>query len=208
MLHYPAVKKIIQDRFADIRSFTLIEMMVAVAIFSFVLILGSGIFVLSVRQESNAIAVQNAQDNLRYVLQEMARTIRVSTWNTNGTGCPAGNSYPTTSTPNGTFNALPITSYNLINPNNTSTQVGAICYYLSSGTIYETVPNLSISSLPLTGPNVSISNLSFYTQNFGSSSAQARVTILVDLSVANSAICSTSNPCVVQATTSLRNLNQ
>ena len=58
--------------------FTLIEMLVTVLVFSMLVIIITGIFAQAVRVERQAVLSQRIQENAMYVLESMAKEIRVS----------------------------------------------------------------------------------------------------------------------------------
>ncbi len=60
------------------KGFTLIEMLVAIGIFSIVISIATGGFVSSLRTERQAAALISAQSNASLVLEQMAREIRTS----------------------------------------------------------------------------------------------------------------------------------
>lgn len=64
------------------KGFTLIELIVAMAIFVVVISLTMGIFVKAIEGQRKVKAIQNVQENARFVLERMAREIRMSTINT------------------------------------------------------------------------------------------------------------------------------
>ncbi len=57
---------------------TLIEMMVAVAIFSVVMLSATKIFQMVVESQRSAIAAQNLQESMKYALEVMAKEIRMA----------------------------------------------------------------------------------------------------------------------------------
>ncbi len=62
--------------------FTLIEMIVAIAIFSVVMISVAGVLLSSFKAQRKSFALQNAQSNARYLMEYMVREIRMSKINT------------------------------------------------------------------------------------------------------------------------------
>ena len=58
------------------KGFTLLEMIVALGIFSIVAVLTAGTIVSFNRVQKKTINIQNAHDNIRYALETMARAIR------------------------------------------------------------------------------------------------------------------------------------
>src|SRR3989344_7091484 len=70
------------------RGFTLIELMVAVGVFSIAITASSGLFITSLRGQQRTYVVQNLADNARYAMEAMAKEIRMGS---GFSGC-AGNS--------------------------------------------------------------------------------------------------------------------
>lgn len=62
--------------------FTLIELLVAVTVFSLVIIVAVGLLTAAIRNQRRSIAIQNVQDNGRYLIGLMAKEIRMSEFNT------------------------------------------------------------------------------------------------------------------------------
>ena len=57
---------------------TLIELLVAVTLFSVIMLSATAIFKIMVEGQRNAIAAQNAQESMRYVFEVMAKEIRMA----------------------------------------------------------------------------------------------------------------------------------
>lgn len=64
---------------------TLIELLVAIAIFFTVLVILISIFVISVKNQRRAFIVQNLQDNARFMIETISKEVRTSKINTNDT---------------------------------------------------------------------------------------------------------------------------
>ena len=60
------------------RGVSLIELMVALAIFSVLILLATQIFKMVVDGQRSAIAAQNVQENMRYALEKMGKEIRMA----------------------------------------------------------------------------------------------------------------------------------
>lgn len=74
------MKKINQNHFCfknNIRGFTLIEMLVAVFMFSVVMAVASGFFAKTMVLQRRLFLMQQVQENVNFVLESMAREIRV-----------------------------------------------------------------------------------------------------------------------------------
>lgn len=61
-----------------LKSFTLIEIIVAIAAFSIVVVAITGVFVNSIKGQQKIKDLQNVQDEIRYVLEFMSREIRMA----------------------------------------------------------------------------------------------------------------------------------
>lgn len=112
--------------------FTFIETIVAVAIFSLVVVMVVGIFISIIQAQRKGLASQKVQENARYVLEMMAREIRMSEINTAA----------------GLQNSLDITAHK-------ATGDEAILYSLSN---YQIMRN----GQPITSDQVKINYLGFY----------------------------------------------
>ena len=62
----------------NLGGFTLIEMMVAVSIFVFIVTAGSGIFISSLRVQRQGLASQQLLDQTSYVIEYMSRALRMA----------------------------------------------------------------------------------------------------------------------------------
>ena len=98
--------------------FTLIETLAAIWIFSVVMVLMSGIFVTFLDLQRRAFNLQQAEENVSFVLESMAKEIRVSQIAGPDTNCPDS----------------PAASLNITHPVN-----GNITYSLSDGAIHRNV---------------------------------------------------------------------
>ncbi|OGZ35837.1 MAG: hypothetical protein A3A94_01630 [Candidatus Portnoybacteria bacterium RIFCSPLOWO2_01_FULL_43_11] len=71
----------IQD---DSKGFTLLELMVAVAVFVFVVLIGTGAFLTVLNAQRKASSLRVAQDNIRFTMEYMTKEIRMGTLYTCG----------------------------------------------------------------------------------------------------------------------------
>lgn len=146
--------------------FTLMELMVAVAIFSTLLVMVGGIFVFAVRLQARAFNQRKMQENVQFILESMARELRVadcissdplcaSSQRTSDNDCAVSNSSLVFQHPlNGSVR------YFLQNQQ-VMRQVGAIVTQLSSSDVQFTRLNFCID------------------HNSASDNAQSRVTIIM-----------------------------
>lgn len=133
--------------------FTLIELVVAVAVFASMITVVSSIFINSVSSQRKNIGQQDVLDNARYILENMGRSIRQSfIISPNGSGSSLIIEHPTEK---------------LIN------------YYLQNNQIMETVEGRPIA---LSSNNVYVSRLNFEVSgNDIGDKTQPRVTISISL---------------------------
>lgn len=133
--------------------FTLVELVVAIAVFAAVITVVSSIFVSSVGSQRKNVNNQDVLDNARYVLETMGRAIRQSVIVTgNGTGSTLTVNHPTK---------------------------GVITYVLDNNQIKESIGGNAVA---LSSSNVSIQNLTFVVQGNGSTdNTQPKITISVSL---------------------------
>jgi len=65
----------------SLTGFTLIELLVGVAVFALVITIALSLFMSALRSQRKSIAIQNVQDNARYLFSFMAKEIRMSQLN-------------------------------------------------------------------------------------------------------------------------------
>lgn len=70
------------EGFKKNKGFTLIELLVAMAVFGILVVVITGIFSIVLKSQKKAIALQSAHESSRYLLESMAKEIRMSTINT------------------------------------------------------------------------------------------------------------------------------
>ncbi|MBI2454430.1 MAG: prepilin-type N-terminal cleavage/methylation domain-containing protein [Parcubacteria group bacterium] len=164
------------SRFHD-RGFTLVELIVAIAVFATVVTVVSSIFVSSVGSQRKNVNNQDVLDNARYVLETMGRSIRQSVIVTgNGTGSTLTVNHPTK---------------------------GVTTYVLDNSQVKESVGGNTVA---LSSSNVSVQGLTFIVQGNGSTdNIQPKVTISISLKNAQGAA-STESIANLQTTVTPRNL--
>lgn len=146
--------------------YTLVELIVAVGLFSLVMLLASGAYLMMIGVSRQAQGIATGINNLSFALEAMTRSIRTGTsYDCGGLGdCPGGAS-----------------SFSFVNADGVS-----VAYSLSGSTIQETKAGVQNA---LTDSSVSISSLTFYA--FGTPSArdgdyeQPRVTMVVSGTVSS-----------------------
>ncbi|MDO8593064.1 MAG: prepilin-type N-terminal cleavage/methylation domain-containing protein [bacterium] len=66
------------DNLKNEKGVSLIELLVAVTLFAFLILAAAGIFKMVVDGQRNAISAQNIQENMRYALEKMSKEIRMA----------------------------------------------------------------------------------------------------------------------------------
>ena len=157
----PSLKRFFLHNGAAQRGYTLVELIVAVGLFAFVMTIAAGSYLTMIGLNERTQGLVSGINNLSSALESMTRSIRTGYgYNCAGLGdCSSGAS------------SLSFT--------NASGQ--AVTYTLGTQTGRNgTVGDITANGSPLTDPSVDITDLTFYV--FGSSSAdenQARITISV-----------------------------
>lgn len=149
------------------RGYTLVELMVAVGLFAVVMLLASGAYLLMISLNRQAQGIATGIDNLSFVLETMARDIRIgASYNCGGLGdCP-----------NGGGNLYFKDIYN----NQVSYQRSTSNAQCGSGTTGCIVKTVNSVSKTITDPSVNIDSLAFYV--FGTEPGdryQPHVTIIL-----------------------------
>jgi prepilin-type N-terminal cleavage/methylation domain-containing protein len=65
-------------KFKQARGVSLVELIVAIAIFSFLILVSAQIFKMVVDGQRNAVSAQNIQENIRYAMEKMSKEIRMA----------------------------------------------------------------------------------------------------------------------------------
>ena len=130
------------------KGFTLIEMLVSVALFAIVMLMVASAYLVIIASNNQAQAVATGTNNLAFALETMARSIRTgsaygcSVAGTDGSPCPDGFTF---------------------RPTGCTDSSCAVSYALSGESVVETING---QTSPLTGSAVDITSLQFYV--FGS----------------------------------------
>ncbi|MEJ0053931.1 MAG: type II secretion system protein [bacterium] len=141
------------------RGYTLLEMIVAVAIFAVVMLLASGAYYTLIALARDARATTNAVNTLYFAVEDMTRSIRTGTQYCT-TGC-----FPS--------------SFSFVDDENRT-----VTYSKNGTTLYRSVAGAGGTALTgvLTDPNVTITKLDFSLANLGAF-PQPRVRIIIQGSV-------------------------
>jgi len=172
------VYNLIQSRFVDLdkkfvglnrsKGFTIVEMLVAMSLFTVIISITTSIFIRSLRTQRYANALLAANSNASLAMEQMARDIRTGSKFCQDTGSvtDCGNII------NGAYEKLSFSS---------ATR-GTITYArdASSGALTQTIYG---KEAPITASNVTVKKLSFYVQgNILNDSQAARITIVLQIS--------------------------
>ncbi|MDP2647887.1 MAG: prepilin-type N-terminal cleavage/methylation domain-containing protein [Candidatus Yanofskybacteria bacterium] len=139
--------------------FTLIEIIVAVGVFSFVVTIMGSSFAQMIKLQRRALSAQKIQENSMFVLELMAREIRVSTVQSGNMAC----------TNPGNFG----TSLAITHPVS-----GTISYRSSNGIVYRTEGGIETS---ISSQDVNFSQLYFCIKGSGLDTVQTRIGIIAQV---------------------------
>lgn len=135
------------------KGFTLPEVLISIGLFSVTIAVTSAIFLIGLRSQRQIIAAVNANDNLSYAIEVMARDIRT------------GN----------TFFAPIEEEISFLNSKNQ-----AVIYRLNDETVEQSVAGASFE--PLTSENIRITKLSFKVNGEGRyDNKQTKITIIMQV---------------------------
>lgn len=84
--------------FKNNRGVSLIELLVAVSIFSILTLSATKIFILVVEGQRNAMAAQELQNNMRYIFEVISKEVRMARGDYNGINCGVAPYYKTYNT--------------------------------------------------------------------------------------------------------------
>ncbi|MCI0597782.1 prepilin-type N-terminal cleavage/methylation domain-containing protein [Candidatus Parcubacteria bacterium] len=159
------------------RGYTLLELIVAVGIFSVVMLAATGAYLQLLRLDRQARITNDLVNNLSFTIDSMARAIRT------GTAYKCNNNPGSPNCP-----VTPGTSFGF---NDSETPSRAIVYTRSAaGQIIATINGVAY---PLTDPRISVKELSFYVRGVGAGdNVQPQATFFVRGQMAVSATASTT----------------
>ncbi|MBI4117284.1 MAG: prepilin-type N-terminal cleavage/methylation domain-containing protein [Parcubacteria group bacterium] len=142
------------------RGFTLVELLVAVFIFSILIVLAGGSFIGAMAVQRRALNIKKAEENGKFILELMAREIRVANpINTGNSAC------------------FGTTILNFQHPIN-----GAVEYFLSGNQVHRRVNGVDAV---VSNPDIDVSRLNFCVSgNQSGDDRQPRVTIILGLNAA------------------------
>ena len=147
------------------KGYTLIEMLVAITMFTVTVGAISGIFISAIRTQRRILATQELLDQTSYVLEYMGRALRMAKKDSNGTCITAGNNYE---------NPSGISSIRFIDYNGVCTE-----YFLDTGQLKKTAGG---TTSELTSTKLYVNSLKFnLSGELGSDILQPRVTIFLEI---------------------------
>jgi prepilin-type N-terminal cleavage/methylation domain-containing protein len=161
MIHetYYMIRRVIKSK----NGVTLLEMIVAIAIFSVAILSAMGIFNMAMEGQRSALAAQNLQESLRYGLEMMAKEVRVAKKDS-GT-CPAADD-------NKVYTINGPSELNFRNINNK-----CVKYSIENNRLKV---DRDADFGYLTPDEVKINKLNFYVIDDGVNLQQSRVTVLIE----------------------------
>lgn len=143
-----------------IRGYSLAELIVAIGIFSMVMLIVMGVYLALISYDRQARATNQLASDFSFALDTMVRNIRT------GTGYPAS------------CNNTSCTSFAF-----TDSAGRAVTYALSGGQVMVTTGGVSV---PLTDPAITITRLNFYVRGVGTTGAEAEKQPTAQIIVAGS----------------------
>ena len=167
--------------FYNKKGYTLIEIIVAIGLFSMIMVFVMGIFKSVMEGQKLAISSQNIQENLRYTFEVMSREIRAAQGNHSGSECAS----------------TPIGYYKVYNTNSTDDppDSGNILYFKNKNNdcvVYATTTDNQIQitrglySMIVTPDEVEIKKFDFFVADDKANefhSQQARVTFIIEAEI-------------------------
>jgi prepilin-type N-terminal cleavage/methylation domain-containing protein len=161
-----------------IGGFTLIEMMVAVSIFSIVMLVSTGAIFSMVEANKKARAVQSVMTNLNFALESMSRDIRVGS----GYSCESAAGSRVDCLGGGDYFSFyanrDVNGNGIINAFDTVTYRKVGSRIEKEILTNEGAGGLSVSS-PITASEIQVTNMQFYVTGTGIGEGQPKVTVVI-----------------------------
>ncbi len=175
------------------KGFTLIELMVSVAIFSVVMVISLGALLAISNSDKKAETLKSVMNNLNFALDSMSRSIRTGSVYNCGAVSPLTQAHDCATTPANSLTFLSVdgkqTTYFLDTNASNCGQSGTI------GCIRRTVDS---TTAQITSPEIIVSNLAFYVKGAPlGDGVQPKVTITISgyVVVSGSGTCGTTAKC-------------
>lgn len=155
--------KILNHKKSQEKGFTLVEMLVSVAIFTLVMLIATSSIFTIVASNKKAESLKSVMDNLSFALESMTRNIRTGSnyfcVDTSG-NCPGGDS-----------------DFRFTSNQSNGAQIE---YSLSNGQIMEYESDWGTNvAVPITASEINVTNLKFYLVGAGKDGLQPRVLMTV-----------------------------
>jgi prepilin-type N-terminal cleavage/methylation domain-containing protein len=160
------------------RAFTLIEMMVAVSIFSIVMLISTGAISSIIEANKKAHAVKSVMTNLNFALESMSRDMRVGSGYSCGGDAGSGANCPTGGDSFSFYANRDVNGSGTVNEFDTVTytKVGSRIekqLFMNEGS------NGSFVSSPITASEIQVTNMKFYVTGAESGGDQPKVLIVI-----------------------------
>lgn len=156
--------------------FTLMEMLVSVALYSVAILAATSIFQAVANGQRDAIASQNIQESTRYALEMMSKEIRTAKVNPNDSSCGTAN--------NKIYNQTPgdLTSIYFVNQDNECVTY-TFDFSNKSIMVRRVVGGTNYGPVPLTPSGISINDLKFIIidNSVGVNNIQAKVIVSIEV---------------------------
>jgi len=180
-------------KFSIQKGFTLVEMLVSVAIFTFVMLIATSAIFTIVAANKKAESLRSVMDNLDFALESMARNIRTGS----SYSCLSGGSGGGSEIGNCPSGA---TGFEFVSNQSNG---ASIEYYLSNGEIMEDQTGWS-NSVAITATEINVTSLEFYLIGSGKDGLQPRVLMTV---IGSAGTESTQTQFKIQTTLSQRQID-
>lgn len=150
-----------------VRGYTLLEMIVAVGVFSIIMLAATGAYLTLISLDRHARATSDVVTNLSFAVDSMTRSVRTGT----NYGCNA--------VPGSNCTSVPADSFSFRNVDGET-----IVYSLTSGRIRQTNNSTGFAS-DITDPRIAVTSLNFYVRGVGIEGAgvpdvQPQMTVTVE----------------------------
>ena len=194
------------------KGFTLIELMVSVAIFSMVMVVALGALLTISASERKAETLKSVMTNLNFALDSMSRSIRTGINYDGFTACTPSLPVVGVPTPTDCTTGTYAIAFQAVTASLGSCVVGSPCVVVycrgtgntcsSSGTSILRSTDGGANFLAITAPEVQVSNLTFYVKGAPRGDGfQPKVTVTVNGYIPLNGTAATQSSCIGQSTT-------
>lgn len=154
--------------------FTLLELLVAVGIFTIVMSIGVGSLITVIDASKKSRAYQETINNLNFALDEMTRNLRIG----RDFYCGSNPNFGDGNTSDCTNGAESVT-YTVVSEQAIADPGDRVAYFLSDGKIMKQIENNG-DEMSLTSEDIDITNLTFYVEGSNPGISQPRARIVLD----------------------------